>query len=128
MTLRRSLTSLSALALAVLLLGVTAAGCKQGEGDRCQLDTDCRGETLVCRHPEQKNALCSQTEGCQCLPPAPPSDAGPGTDAANTDAANTDAAPGTDAVPGTDAGSDAASTDAVPGTDANCDGGLDASC
>ncbi len=104
--------------VALVAIGAFAAGgCKQGEGDRCQVDEDCRGfedGTLVCRSPDKVDRICTMDSLCQCLPPAIGTDAA-NTDAANTDAANTDAA-GTDA-----AGTDAANTDAVPGTDTGTD-------
>ena len=119
---RRRGTWLALVAAAAALAAAAAVGgCKQREGERCQLDSDCvqnADVVLICRHPERENVLCTQDPGCQCLPPSM-SDAGPGTDAASTDAApGTDAA-ATDAVPG---------TDSAPGTDAACDGGPGGAC
>lgn len=81
------------------LLACAAASCKQGEGGRCQLDSDCSG-ALVCN---QATGTC-QTERTtggdagfpidarlDAGPPVP--DAAPPTPDAAPDAAPVDAAP-----------------------------------
>lgn len=51
----RPLARIAAAGAALLLLG--AAGCKQGEGERCQLDSDC-ADGLVCN---QATTTCQTT-------------------------------------------------------------------
>lgn len=45
--------------LFVALLSVTAAACKQGKGDRCQINADC-ADGLVCNQATQ---TCADTTG-----------------------------------------------------------------
>jgi len=120
-----------ALAIGLTFIVASAAGCKQGVGNRCQLLTDCvnacaigespsgPGGCLICANPVTGSTQCGQgvAGDCMCTDemPVPGTDAGPGTDAA----------PGTDS--GTDSGSDSGSdsgasdsgpSDSGPGTDA----------
>jgi hypothetical protein len=72
---------------APLLLALPlVAGCKQGQGDRCQLDSDCSG-CLVCVIPASANisegGTCEPAIGCgssageDAAAPLPGQDAGP---------------------------------------------------
>jgi hypothetical protein len=55
---------------AVVFTGVLAlAGCKQGEGERCEVDNDCSGG-LSCDNPKLTGGLCTSRPGT-----APPVDA-----------------------------------------------------
>ena len=75
----RSFTSSILCALALAL--AAAAGCKQGEGDRCQIDSDC------------ESGLTCSTNG-KCTGAVHPADAAPRIDSpAPPDASNIDAAP-----------------------------------
>ncbi len=77
--------------LASALLAVTLAGCKQGEGEVCQIDDDCESG-LECN---------AGTMRCQS-PGADRADASPPADASAPDAGTPDAGP--------DAGADAGET------------------
>ena len=95
-------------ALVVLVLcaapAVLLGGCKQGLGERCQIDSDCASGT--CSSGDQP--VC--TGAVSTIDASPKIDAGP--DAATLDAAPIDAAP-IDAAP-----SDAAKIDVpLPGVD-----------
>ncbi|HET6611751.1 MAG TPA: hypothetical protein VFG83_07175 [Kofleriaceae bacterium] len=89
-------------------LALCAGGCKQGEGDHCQIDNDCE-QGLECN---------AATQECQApgssVPDAAPE---PEIDGATTDAAPVDAAPvdaSTTDAPPVDAGPDAAPPDSMP--------------
>lgn len=95
-----------ALALSMALLPL--AGCKQGEGQRCQVDSDCQSgltcnaSTQRCQKPGGSGADGGLPDG-QFFPDSTVSDAPP-ADARPADAAPADAHP--------DAAADAAPTDA----------------
>ncbi len=84
-----------------LLLALSVFGCKQGEGETCQIDTDCKDDlecvlentNMVCRNPGDT---------------PPDIDAGPDIDATPV----IDAAPTPDAIPVDAAAVDAAGIDA----------------
>jgi hypothetical protein len=65
------LTKLRALGLALGLSAFAFAGCKQGVGDRCQVDTDC-DDTLVCVIPSG----ASLAQGGSCQPVGTTTDGG----------------------------------------------------
>lgn len=93
-------TRLLLLPLFLFFTALTALpACKQGEGQRCQLDSDCSGD-LVCTIP----AGGSRQEGGTCQQPG-------GTDAGNT---QPDMAKPRDMSPSTDAAGDAATDGAMP--------------
>lgn len=86
---------LAAWALGGLLAVAGATGCKQGEGDVCQIDDDC-GDGLECNAGTQR---CQQPGG-RVADAAPRIDAPPAADAApesDAPAAEPDAAPAPDA-------------------------------
>jgi hypothetical protein len=60
---RRAVWTISASAILATTLCL-AAGCKQGEGDSCQLDSDCEGDLICCVQP---GTLKKGGHG-QCLP------------------------------------------------------------
>jgi hypothetical protein len=76
-------------ALTLVLAGL--AGCKQGEGERCQIDSDCE-EGLIC-----------STSNSTCVPKGVTTDAGPTIDAppATTPDAGIPDAGAPDATPAT---------------------------
>ncbi len=83
-----------------LLLVLSLFGCKQGEGERCQIDSDCKDGLDCVVEGIEDNKVCRRNA----------IDAGPDFDAAPT----TDATPGPDAPPPVDAGAvDAAAVDAA---------------
>ena len=41
---------------------LTASGCKQGAGDRCEVDNDCSAG-LVCYNPMGSNGICTEHPG-----------------------------------------------------------------
>jgi hypothetical protein len=93
--------------LAAVLVFVLAAGaCRQGEGDRCEVDDDC-AKGLTCERVTVEG-ICRRPGGTRPMVDA----------AAPRDAAVRDAGPGGDAGPGADAatGGDAAPGDAVAPT------------
>lgn len=57
---------------ALALCSVLAAGCKQGRGDRCQVDSDCESP-LICSHAEPKTCGDGTGEGIDAA--VPPADA-----------------------------------------------------
>jgi hypothetical protein len=62
---RRFITALTALLLAAPLL---LAGCKQGEGDRCQLDEDCSEGLRCCYQVANPSAQDIIETGGTCTP------------------------------------------------------------
>ena len=71
-------------ATALLLLATLLLGCKQGEGDRCQLDSDCEDDLVCCVDPAHihEGGICRPTGKCDqnpvdSGPDAPPLEAGP---------------------------------------------------
>jgi hypothetical protein len=94
---RRASSGLPSLAL----LGFLALGCSQGEGDRCQIHSDC-ASGLECRGGESGNGVCVK----------------PGTSSGKDAAPDTVVKPVSDAAPDTlaqpDAASDAVTPDAAP--------------
>jgi hypothetical protein len=75
------------------------AGCKQGEGDRCEVDNDCSGG-LTCENPTGRGGQCTSRPGT-----SPKLDAAADArvvDAATADGAASDTAP-SDARDGGDA-------------------------
>ena len=93
--------------VAFLALG---AGCKQGEGDRCQIDDDCEG-TLVCSTSEHVCRSTTSSPSVDAMVDArSPADAGPDgrADAARVDASGPDAATAPDAAPDAEAADAAA--------------------
>ena len=100
----------------VALLGFLALGCGQSEGDRCQVDSDCKSG-LECSHGETGNGVCKRpgTGIAQPLPDASPdqSSASPevAPDSTRPDTVWLDSAqPDTAGAYDTDIGSDQAST------------------
>ena len=84
----------------VLLFGAALFACKQGEGDRCQIDSDCEDD-LVCVQ-EATGGVCRPTGGGGgSVDAAPPADAPPAIDAGDEPDAATDEV---DAAPELDAG------------------------
>jgi hypothetical protein len=112
----------------LLLVAVLIAGCKQGEGDRCETDSDCSSD-LMC---EQSNAggRCTQRTGTPAPPDAsrdlPTASSDVPVERAASETATPADAPAADAARGDAAGDvaadaravDAATTDA-PGPDAS---------
>jgi len=88
------------LSFIALLLALSVFGCKQGEGETCQIDSDCKDE-LRCVL-ENTNMVCRKPGG------GPDVDAGAQIDAAPT----VDATPTPDATPVDAAAVDAAAIDA----------------
>jgi hypothetical protein len=63
-------TSRILLALLALLLGpLLLISCKQGEGDRCQIDGDCSGGLECCYDPPNPDRDTIIREGGTCQPP-----------------------------------------------------------
>ena len=96
-----------------LTLMALQPGCSQGEGDVCQIDSDCE-DGLECNAGTQRCQMRGRI-GVDAAPPrsdAAPSDAAvdPPFDAAPFDAAVSDAAPLDAALPA----ADAAASDAAP--------------
>lgn len=69
---KRSSSIITALAIAAIAIAGGIASCKQGEGQRCQVNSDCE-DGLVCNTGE---GVCRTTEGSQLDAEAPP-DAAP---------------------------------------------------
>ncbi len=87
---RRSLATWSGavlLLLGTLLLG----GCKQKEGDRCQLDSDCSEGLFCCVNPGEraKGGICTLPGRCELQ-----GDQGPGIDGPRREGGAVDRAPG----------------------------------
>ncbi len=121
-----------ALLVGILGLGVLALpSCKQGEGEACQVNSDCKSGLVCCFDSETGKGTCHAT----CVAPvdagpdgrvdAEPQDAEP-MDAAPVDAAPVDAAP-VDGAPVDAAPVDAAPVDAAPVDAAPVDATVDAS-
>jgi hypothetical protein len=68
------------LAIAFALCAAAAVGliasCKQGEGERCQVDDDCESP-LVCAQATQTCATSNTSSGIDALPPIDAPDAMP---------------------------------------------------
>jgi len=60
--------------IAIALCSVLAAACKQGRGERCQVDSDCESP-LICSRAEPKTCGDGTGEGIDAA--VPPSDAAP---------------------------------------------------
>lgn len=58
----------------VIAIGAWVAACKQGEGDRCQVNSDCSGN-LVCNQATQTCAKTSGGDIDAAVPTLPPADA-----------------------------------------------------
>lgn len=71
------------IALCSAVLSVLAAGCKQGLGERCQVDADC-ADGLSCSLSEPR--ICDDGASGDLDAGLPPSDA-PSSDAPSSDAA-----------------------------------------
>lgn len=68
---------LAALVIAALFALALVASCKQGEGERCQVDDDCE-DPLVCAQATQTCANSNTSAGIDALPPIDaPADAAP---------------------------------------------------
>jgi hypothetical protein len=48
--------------IAIAVLALAAAGCKQGLGERCQVDSDC-GDGLVCNQAQEVCAASGTSGG-----------------------------------------------------------------
>lgn len=70
--------------IAILGLTLALSSCKQGEGERCQIDDDCE-DGLVC-NPAGTERECQQAGG-PVIDAAPTPDAPPAVDAGDIDAA-----------------------------------------
>jgi hypothetical protein len=111
---RGTARSLRSLSLALVLGALGSAGCKQSEGDRCEVDNDCQAG-LTCENPQGTSGHCIAP---MTVTPTP--DAGPKLDAqpqAGPDAARD--------APVPDAAVEAHPADAPPDQSA-LDGGADA--
>ena len=63
--------------IAIALCSVLAAACKQGRGERCQVDSDCESP-LICSRAEPKTCVGTDDgEGMPVDADVPPSDAAP---------------------------------------------------
>jgi hypothetical protein len=71
-------------ALAILGLTLALSACKQGEGERCQIDDDCE-DGLECN----ASTMECQSTGGQVFDAAPIPDGPPAADADTTDAGDT---------------------------------------
>jgi hypothetical protein len=99
-----------------------APGCGQGQGEVCQINTDCAGGLVcICGSGNGARGLCYPADYTGCNTTA--TDSGPPTDA-NVDM-GTDANVDANVDAGTDANVDA-NVDAFVGTDANVDANVDA--
>ena len=96
--------TLREIVIALVLLG-GAVGCKQGQGDRCQIDDDC-ASGLICVYPGAPDPLV----GGECL-----RQGGEGIDAAST---NCDGGPCPIDAPPVDAGLSDGGPDAPASIDA----------
>ena len=67
-----------AFTLLALAVGGLLASCKQGEGERCQVDDDCESP-LVCAQATQTCADNNTSSGLDALPPIDAPDAMPDT-------------------------------------------------
>jgi hypothetical protein len=114
------------------LAGLILTGCKQGEGERCEVNNDC-SEGLVCDNRDVTNGVCTSqpggtisvdagVDGAPGPDSAPPvtAEAGAADQGAATDTAAGDgaAAPAADGAP---AAADAASPDSAPDAAATVD-------
>jgi len=118
-------SSFRAMSLAFALVGtlVLCVGCSQGEGDRCQIDSDC-SSGLICRGGP-KNGVCRASTsnpgtggstGQDAAGPASTSDAASdvlmvAADAADAPATADGVTVGSDAAPDSDAADDSSATD-----------------
>ena len=60
----------------VIAIAIAAAGCKQGQGDRCQVDADCQ-DGLVCNQAKNTCESSSSAGGIDAnVPDGPRTDAG----------------------------------------------------
>jgi hypothetical protein len=80
-----------------LLATLSLAGCKQGDGENCQIDSDCE-DGLECVQEGESRMVCRSTDIEDPVDAAPTPDAEPGTpdatpaiDAPGVDAAGVDA-------------------------------------
>jgi hypothetical protein len=106
------------MSLAFALVGtfVLGVGCSQGEGDRCQIDSDCNSG-LVCRGGP-KNGICQPSTipgtggstGQDAAGPASTSDAASDVPMATSDAAS-DVTVGGDTAPDAEAADDSSAAD-----------------
>ena len=71
---KKKLITITSLSVFVVLAALTA-GCKQGRGERCQVDSDCVSP-LICSHAEPKT--CGDGTGDGIDAAVPPSDAATG--------------------------------------------------
>jgi hypothetical protein len=62
------------IALCFAVFSLLAGGCKQGRGERCQVDADC-ASGLICSHAEPKT--CGDGTGDGIDADVPPGDAAP---------------------------------------------------
>lgn len=69
---------LTAIFVASLIPLALVASCKQGEGERCQVDDDCE-DPLVCAQATQTCADNNTSSGLDALPPIDAPDAMPDT-------------------------------------------------
>jgi hypothetical protein len=58
----------------IVVLALGAAGCKQGRGERCEVDADC-ADGLTCPSSEPK--VCGGESGATSIDAAPPIPPGP---------------------------------------------------
>ncbi|MCB9557537.1 MAG: hypothetical protein H6707_15625 [Deltaproteobacteria bacterium] len=95
---------IGALATALLLAPIA---CRQSEGDRCQVTSDCEGDLICCVRPEERRlgGTCQLQRRCELTR----TDAGP-TDASTRDGASKDGA-GKDGASKDGASKDGASKD-----------------
>jgi hypothetical protein len=65
--------------IVLALVALWAAGCKQGRGERCQVDADC-ADGLTCSQSEPKTCGGDSTTQVDALPPPDaPTSIAPGT-------------------------------------------------
>lgn len=111
-------------------VSLSLVGCKQADGEVCDVDSDCETGLSCCGGGEALVRGLCQPEAAECRSrpddagpdSGPPPDAGPSPDAGPRDAGPTDAAP-SDAAASDAAASDAATDGGEPPMDAGTDAG-----
>jgi hypothetical protein len=98
-------------AAGLVFVALSSTGCKQGEGDRCEIDSDCSAG-LMCNNPSLTGGVCS-TGKSETTPDAATADAAPAAADTSVTPDQAPASPDVAAVTDTAPATSDAHTDAV---------------